>query len=243
MAIDNARSLFLHELATMYAAERQLVQTLGELAEEIGERVVSTAFRSHQGETRRQRENLEKCFRILAVQPPDVQCAAIEGLRADHDHFLTLDPSADALTMFDLLGAAKIEHFEIASYRGLVRQAAALGEITVASLLRENLRQEEVAADTMERLAEQLGRVLEARRSERATEPRSADSWLIAPSLADTAVDNPIFLDRVVPETDIVEGVPSDERARERQPDAGTTDVGTHVPPPTDPRTSDRSLP
>lgn len=53
------------------------------------------------------------------------------------------DPPSDLLTLYDLGGASKTEHFEISSYQGLIEAAEAMGESEVAAVLKQDLRQEE----------------------------------------------------------------------------------------------------
>src|SRR5690606_17541093 len=53
------------------------------------------------------------------------------------------NPSEQALEVFNLDSANKTEHYEIASYRGLIDQARVLGQDDVRRLLEQNLRQEE----------------------------------------------------------------------------------------------------
>ena len=46
--------------------------------------------------------------------------------------------------------AGKVEHYEIASYRGLIAGAELMGQEQVVALLRENLSQEEQTAQLVE---------------------------------------------------------------------------------------------
>ncbi len=158
MLIDTMRSLFLHDLAAMYDAELQLIEILPKLAAETAPGEVSDAFTQHADETERHAENLRRCFHLLGVEPTVVTNHGVRGLAADHDAFIALQPSRDALIAFDLGAAAKTEHLEMASYIGLLRQAHTLGLSDVALLLAENLRVEQITASTVEKLADALSR-------------------------------------------------------------------------------------
>jgi len=52
--------------------------------------------------------------------------------------------------------ATKVEHFEIATYRGLVMAARKLEAEEAARLLEENLKQEEQTLERLQKLMEQL---------------------------------------------------------------------------------------
>lgn len=67
-------------------------------------------------------------------------------------------PSAEILSMYDLEAAVKTEHYEIASYQGLIDSATTLGQSQCAQLLKQNLDQEEVMAEKVVLFARQLGK-------------------------------------------------------------------------------------
>lgn len=157
MAMNSPRDLFVHEMSDIYDAEQRILQMLPKMASESNNQQVKSALQDHERETRQQVTNLEQCFQILGVQPTRTTCHAISGLKQEHDDFLKENPNDDIKTMFDLGAAAKTEHYEIASYRGLVDKAKMMGESKCANLLSQNLQQEESMAQRVENLAHQLG--------------------------------------------------------------------------------------
>ncbi|HEX6121715.1 MAG TPA: DUF892 family protein, partial [Ktedonobacterales bacterium] len=88
---------------------------------------------------------------------PKVTCAAIQGLKQEHDTFLKEGPSPEVLAMFDLGAASKTEHYEIAAYQGLIEKARLMGQQQVVQLLQQNLQQEEEMARKVQQLGQQLG--------------------------------------------------------------------------------------
>jgi ferritin-like metal-binding protein YciE len=58
--------------------------------------------------------------------------------------------------MFVLGCAMKVEHYEIATYRGLVDKAMLMGETECAQTLQTNLVQEEEAAGKLERISHDM---------------------------------------------------------------------------------------
>ena len=85
------------------------------------------------------------------------KCPGIDGIKKEHDEFVTKeDPSRDVLDMFLTGAAARTEHYEIAAYTGLITMAKALGETDAAGLLSENLTQEKAALETVTTISKTL---------------------------------------------------------------------------------------
>jgi ferritin-like metal-binding protein YciE len=149
--------LFLHELGDIYDAEQRIVQILPQLAGESANPQTQYVYRQHLQETQQQIQNLEQCFQLLGVKAQRQTCAAVAGLKQEHDAFTQEQPTPDILTLFDLGAAAKTEHYEIASYQGLIEQCSLLGQQDCAQLLQQNLQQEQAMLRNVTSLAQQLG--------------------------------------------------------------------------------------
>ncbi len=156
MPMQTAQDLFIHALGDMYDAEQRIAQMLPTLALECNNDAVRNAFQRLEQETRQQIANLEQCFQALGAQPPKTTCAAIQSLQQEHDSFLKESPSQDILTMFDLGGASKTEHYGIASYAGLIEKAQLMGQQQCAQLLQRNLQQEQAMSKTVQQLGQQM---------------------------------------------------------------------------------------
>lgn len=158
MPLTTPRDLFLHELADTMSAEHIILGVLSEAQKEAGHPEAKKAFKEHEGETRQQIKNLEQAFKALGEKPEETTCFAAEGLRQEHRALREEDPSPQVLDMGTIGGAAKTEHYEIASYTSLVQMAKDLGERDVAELLQENLDQEKAMAKRVEGIAKELGK-------------------------------------------------------------------------------------
>src|SRR5699024_6670269 len=90
------------------------------------------------------------------ASPQDVPCGVIDAIRKEYTDFKSQEPSSRVLTMFALGGALKTEHFEIATYRGLVDKAMAMGDNKLANSLTTILKQEEETAGKLESFAHGL---------------------------------------------------------------------------------------
>ncbi len=153
------RELFLHELGDILFAENLLVKTLPKLAEEATDAKLREGFEHHLTETRQQVENLKTIFDSLGEQPKPERCPGIEGIKAEHDEFMSEQhPSPEICDLFLTGAGARTEHYEIAAYSGLIVSAKALGESEAAKLLGENLKQEEEALKTLEAAARRLAK-------------------------------------------------------------------------------------
>lgn len=157
MPLKTPRDLFLHELSDTMSAERIVLSMLGEIESEAENEDARAAYTQHKSETEQQIKNLEEVFEQLGEKPEKTTCHAAEGLKKEHKALHDEKPSAQVLELGNVIGAAKTEHYEIASYTMLVQMAMDLGEQEVADLLRQNLKQEEEMANTVESLATALG--------------------------------------------------------------------------------------
>jgi ferritin-like metal-binding protein YciE len=166
MSLQTPRDLFLHELSDTMSAEHIVLKMLGELQQETGNGEVKSAVKHHESETKQQIKNLERVFKLLGEEPEETTCHAAEGLKQEHAALKEEQPSPLVLEMGNLAGAAKTEHYEIASYNALVQMAKDLGESEVAALLKQNLDQEKEMARTVESLAKQVGKEAKAEMKE-----------------------------------------------------------------------------
>src|SRR3954471_6749571 len=153
MSIASPRELFVHELEDMVSSESIIVKMLPELAKEARDPNAKTAFREHEQETRAHLDRLKQIFTLLGEKPEPTVCHATEGLKKEHEALHEEQPSPEMLAAGGLIGAAKTEHYEIASYAGLAKMATQLKEPEVAKLLKATLAEEKAMAKRVEALA------------------------------------------------------------------------------------------
>ena len=155
--MSNPRELFLHELGDVLYAERTLVKTLPKLQEEASDEELALGFEEHLEETRQHVKNLESAFEKLGETPKAEKCPGIDGIKQEHDEFVSKEsPSQDVLDSFLTGAGARTEHYEIAAYEGLVTMAEAIGEAEIVDLLTENLEQEKKALETLKTVGKRL---------------------------------------------------------------------------------------
>ena len=158
MPLSSPRELFVHEMADMLSAEQIIVKMLPELRKEAKHPEIATAFGDHEVETKRQISRLQEAFKLLGEKPEATTCHAAEGLKEEHMALHEEQPTPAILEMGNLAGAAKTEHYEIASYTSAIQMARDLGEPKVAALLKESLDEEKAMAKRVTAFAKELGR-------------------------------------------------------------------------------------
>ena len=155
--MNDPRELFLHELGDVLYAERTLVKTLPKLQDEASDDELAEGFGEHLEETRQHVENLEQAFEAMGEPAKAEKCPAIEGIKKEHDEFVSNEsPSPEVLNAFLTGAGARTEHYEIAAYEGLITMAEAMGEDEVARLLNENLAQEQNALRKIQTIGKRL---------------------------------------------------------------------------------------
>ena len=155
--MKDPRELFLHELGDILYAEQTLVKTLPKLQEEASDDELAEGFGMHLEETRQHVKNLEQAFEALGEPAKAEKCPGIEGIKKEHDEFVSNEsPSAEVLNAFLTGAGARTEHYEIAAYEGLITMAEAMGEDEVARLLNENLAQEQKALRKIQTIGKRL---------------------------------------------------------------------------------------
>ena len=169
MSLAAPRDLLIHELEDMLSAEHIIVKMLPELAKEAQQTEIRDAFKEHERETKAQIKRLQAAFKELGEKPEAATCFATEGLKQEHTSLHEEDPSPEVLEIANLLGAAKTEHYEIASYSGLVQLAKDLGESAVADLLKQNLDEETAMAKKLNTFAKAVGKDLKVAAKSAAT--------------------------------------------------------------------------
>lgn len=146
--------LFKHFLRDVYYAEKQILNTLPEMAEKAGDDALRSAFEDHRKETEDQIANLEKVFGMLDLKPRGETCPAINGILEEGKEIMKEAEDEDARDAGMIAAAQAVEHYEITRYGTLVAWAKTLGMQDAADLLQRNLDQEYAADQTLDRLAE-----------------------------------------------------------------------------------------
>src|SRR3954452_11358637 len=177
--MQTGKEFFIHGLNDIYDAEQQLVEALGELAQDSNQAQLKKAFESHRAQTEKQVQRLQQVFEILGEQPEDTECHGIRGIIQEKKSFMEEEPSPDLMDVFNVGGAIKTEQYEVAEYESLIDLAEELGENKIARLLGQTLKEEEATLKKMEQFEkkikpEQMGAEVEEEESTRSPRSRRA---------------------------------------------------------------------
>lgn len=135
---------FLDQLKDIYYAEQKITQGLQEMQEAATTEELKEAFEDHLFQTQRHVRRLEKVFEALGQKAEGKKCEAIEGIIREAQQIIQ-ETEEDTMTRDAalIMAAQKVEHYEIATYGGLVQMAITMGQYEVAEILDKTLMEEE----------------------------------------------------------------------------------------------------
>ncbi len=156
MPLANAHEVFLHDLGDVYDAEHRFLEGQQEMVQEATDQTLRSAIQEHIEQTQQQIQNLEQVFTELGEEPRRETCDASMGLVREAQKDIEEAENEAACDAVINTAVAKVEHYEIASYRNLITAAELMGHNEAINLLNENLQQEEQTAQTAEQSAYEL---------------------------------------------------------------------------------------
>jgi ferritin-like metal-binding protein YciE len=155
------QALFVDQLQDIYWAEQSLVNTLPKMEEAAHSWELKQAFNSHLKETKNHVSRLEKIFRQIGVPATAKKCPAMAGIVDEGEEIIDETEEATAQRDLGLIFAGqKAEHYEIATYGGLVQLARALGYTDAAEIFGVTLAEEKKADNSLSRIAANETRVV-----------------------------------------------------------------------------------
>lgn len=149
------QEFFVQQLQDIYWAEQKLVKTLPKMAEAAHSPELREAFESHLSETENHVSRLEKVFELLGQESKAKKCHAMDGIVDEGEELIDETEENTAQRDVGLIFAGqKAEHYEIATYGGLVQLAKTLGYQEVSEQLSATLQEEKKADSTLTSIAE-----------------------------------------------------------------------------------------
>ena len=153
--ISPLEKFFTDQLKDIYYAEQHLVKALPEMQKASTTEELEDAFQEHLKQTERHVKRLEKVFQLLNQKPEAKKCEAIEGLIKESKTIISETKEGTMTRDAALIIAAqKVEHYEIATYGGLVQLSITMNLHQVADLLDKTLQEEEGADHNLTHIAE-----------------------------------------------------------------------------------------
>ncbi len=146
---------FYAELKDIYWAEKHLVKTLPKLKKASTSPELQQAFEDHLEQTRNHVARLEQVFEKLGKRAMGKKCEAMEGITKEGEGVIEETEKGTATRDVGVIMAGqKAEHYEIATYGGLVQLAKVLGHSEIAEILNETLQEEGEADKLLTSIAE-----------------------------------------------------------------------------------------
>lgn len=147
---------FMQQLQDVYWAEKKLVKTLPKMAEAATSNRLKQAFNDHLEQTINHVTRLENVFRLLGEEPKALKAPAMAGIVDEGADIIDETDDGSAQRDVGLIFAAqKAEHYEIATYGGLVQVARTMGHDDCAELLEQTLAEEKVCDNLLTKIAEE----------------------------------------------------------------------------------------
>ena len=146
---------FTDQLKDIYYAEQQLLKAIPKLAQASSTEELEDAFNDHLKQTERHVKRLDKVFQTIGKKPEGKKCEAMDGLIRESET-ITKETQKGSMTRDAalIIAAQKVEHYEIATYGGLVQLALTMGLHRVADILDKTLLEEEDTDALLTEIAE-----------------------------------------------------------------------------------------
>lgn len=156
MANTKLYEFFVQQLQDLYWAEKKLVKTLPKLSQAATLNRLKQAFNDHLEQTITHVSRLENVFQIIEQEPRAVKCPAMAGIVDEGEDIIDDTDTGTAQRDVGLIFAAqKAEHYEIATYGGLVTLARTMGMNEVADILDQTLSEEKITDGLLTKIAEE----------------------------------------------------------------------------------------
>lgn len=146
---------FVDGLKDIYWAEKHLTKALPKMKKAATTEELQNAIEEHLGQTKEHVSRIEHVFELLGKKAQAKKCEAMEGLVKEGDSIV--EETQDGSMTRDvgiIMAAQKVEHYEIATYGGLIELAKTLGHEDVADILHKTLEEEKQTDESLTEIAE-----------------------------------------------------------------------------------------
>lgn len=146
---------FTDTVKDIYWAEKHLTKELPKMQKAATTQELKDAIDEHTAQTEEHVARLEQVFEMMGKKPQAKKCDAMEGLfKEGHTAIEETEDGSMTRDAAIIIAAQKVEHYEIATYGGLVSLATTMGLHDVADLLNKTLEEEKQTDASLTELAE-----------------------------------------------------------------------------------------
>ncbi len=153
MSLTSLKDVYVNQLKDMYSAEKQLFNAMLKMIDAASDADLKAAFHEHRAQTEVQMETVRSILDDLDENPTSTKCKAMEGLIEEAIEIVNNKGDRDARDAALILAVQKAEHYEVATYGGLVTFAKTLGYKQAARELQNVLDQEYDADQKLDNIA------------------------------------------------------------------------------------------
>ncbi|RYY19629.1 MAG: ferritin-like domain-containing protein [Chitinophagaceae bacterium] len=147
---------YFHDaLKDIYWAEKHLTKALPKMHKAATTDELKSAIQDHIAQTQEHISRVEQVFEMIGKKAQAKKCEAMEGLVKEGESIM--EETEDGSMTRDvgiIMAAQKVEHYEIATYGGLVTLAKTMGLEEAASILNQTLEEEKQTDAGLSEIAE-----------------------------------------------------------------------------------------
>lgn len=145
----------LDSIKDIYWAEKHLLKALPKMNKAATSPELKQALTEHLAVTQGHVERLEQVFEMMGKKAQAKKCDAMEGLTKEAESIIEeTETGTKTRDVALIMAAQKVEHYEIATYGGLVQITKTLGKDEISDILAETLAEEKEADQTLTDVAE-----------------------------------------------------------------------------------------
>ena len=147
---------YFHDaLKDIYWAEKHLTKALPKMQKAATTNELKTAIQDHLAQTQQHITRVEQVFEMIGKKAQAKKCEAMEGLVKEGESIVEETENGSMTRDVGIIMAAqKVEHYEIATYGGLVTLAKTMGLDEAASILGQTLEEEKQTDAGLSEIAE-----------------------------------------------------------------------------------------
>jgi len=148
------QKFFTDSIKDIFWAENHLVKALPKMIKAATSNELKSAISDHLEETKGHVSRLENIFEMLGEKVQAKKCDAMEGLSKEGEGVIEeTDAGSYTRDVAIIMASQKVEHYEIATYGGLVQLANTLGLSDIAQVLTQTLDEEKLADQKLTTIA------------------------------------------------------------------------------------------
>jgi len=145
----------LDSLKDIYWAEKHLLKALPKLTKAATSPELKQAFTNHVEVTQEQIARLDQAFELLGKKAQAKKCDAMEGITKEAEGIIEeTEKGTKTRDVALIMACQKVEHYEIATYGGLVQLTKTMGKNELSELFAQTLAEEKEADQILTDVAE-----------------------------------------------------------------------------------------